>query len=300
MPSDPQNKAERPDGNVVPLHRAELVASIERKLSEARRFFSLRDYGSCEELVQEVLAADPQNSRAKALLDLSSIKLSKRKLYKKIAEAQSPAVLPGTPDFESNVSTAPDPPESQPALEVSRVQSDLVSSPPVAASVTLSSRRRRGLPESSADLPQDTIRERTISALVDLLKNKEMTPQDWQGDTQARTVSPMPPPPSVPPSELAKPLVDEQQSSFFPNVHVSQPGPFTSDQPRSPGLVANRDFLPGSLDELFEAAPVPLVTPPRGEPRPPIARTGVVPQKNVPATAAESSPPAKFSSVTKT
>jgi len=56
MPSDPQNKPERPD-NVVALHRAEFVASIDTKLSEARRFFSLRDYASCAGLVQEVLAA---------------------------------------------------------------------------------------------------------------------------------------------------------------------------------------------------------------------------------------------------
>ena len=97
MPSDPQNKAERPDSNVVALHRVEFVASIEKKLSEARRFFSLHDYRSCEELVLEVLTVAPQNSKARALLDLSSIKLSKRKLYKKIAEPQSQASLPNSP-----------------------------------------------------------------------------------------------------------------------------------------------------------------------------------------------------------
>ena len=90
MPSDPQNKAARPDNNVVALHRAEFVASLEKKLAEARRFFSLHDYTSCVELVQEVLAADPQNPKAKALLDLSAIKLSKRKLYKTIAGTQPP------------------------------------------------------------------------------------------------------------------------------------------------------------------------------------------------------------------
>src|SRR5512134_574425 len=108
MPNDPQDKAERPDRNLVALHRAEFVTSIEKKLSEARRFFSLRDYASCEELVQEVLAADPRNSKAKALLDLSSIKLSKRRLYKKIAEPQPPASPPSGPALV---------PDSQPALE---------------------------------------------------------------------------------------------------------------------------------------------------------------------------------------
>ncbi len=121
MPSDPQNKAERPDNNVVALHRAEFVASIDKKLSEARRFFSLRDYAACAELVQEVLAADPQNSKAKALLELSSIKLSKRRLYKKIADPDPPGSLPG-PDLRATPSTPP------PAIGPADLQRDLENS----------------------------------------------------------------------------------------------------------------------------------------------------------------------------
>jgi hypothetical protein len=236
MPSDPQNKAERPDRNIVALHRAEFVASIEKKLSDARRFFSLHDFASCEQLVQEVLAADPQNSKAKALLDLSSIKLSKRKLYKKIAEAQplpsSGSALADTPPAGS----LNDP--SQPASEVSRIQPGPLTTPPESSSENSPPRRRRGLPQPGADSPQDSMRERTISALVDLLKNKEITVQDWRGNSHDRTASH--PNQSPPP----------------------QPSPTVSEPP-APVLEPNHDFLPSSLDELFEAGLAKPVTPPQ-------------------------------------
>jgi hypothetical protein len=309
MPSDPQNKAERPDSNVVALHRAEFVTSIEKKLSEARRFFSLHDYDSCEELVQEVLAADPQNSKAKALLDLSSIKLSKRKLYKKIAEPQPPASLPSGPALRNTASTPSVPtglPSSQPALETSRAQPDPPPSPPTSPSIVIeapASRRSRGLPESAASLPQDSMREKTISALVDLLKNKETTLQDWQADRQVSTVSP-PPLPSPPPPGTAMPVAVERPPSSFASVQPSQPAshqapPTTSAQPRPSTLKANRDFLPGSLDELFEAEPAKSVPPPRVEPRPPVVPTSVTRQKNVPTPAALSSPPERSTETTK-
>jgi hypothetical protein len=307
MPSDPHNKAERPDSNVVALHRAELVAAIEKKLSEARRFFSLHDYGSCEELVQEVLAADPQNSKAKALLDLSSIKLSKRKLYKKIAEPQPHGSPPsGPPLGNTTPSVAAGLPDSQPAVETSRAQPEPLPSPPNSSSSVIEAppRRRRGLPESAAGSPQDSMRERTISALVDLLKNKETTVQDWKGERQARTGPPTPPPPSAPPREPLVPVTVEGPPSSFASVQPSQPVPHqpppsTSQQPLAPALEANRDFLPGSLNELFEAEPVKPAPPPRVEPPPPVAPTRVTPQKNVPAPAALSSPPESSTEKTK-
>lgn len=240
MPSDSQNKAEKADSNVVALHRAEFVASIEKKLSDARRFFSLHDYVSCEQLVQEVLASDPQNSKAKALLDLSSIKLSKRKLYKRIADAQSSP--PNGPDSANTVRTDSVNPSSQPASEV-------VQPGPLPTSSKGSidpPRRRRGVPEFDAGSLQDSMRERTISALVDLLKNKETTVQDWRSNSHDRSEPPQDLPPQSPPT-------------------VSEP-------PQSPALKPNRDFLPGSLDELFETELVRPMTPSRVEARPPIAR----------------------------
>jgi hypothetical protein len=280
MPSDPQNKAERPDNNVVPLHRAEFVASIDKRLSEARRFFSLRDYAACAELVQEVLAADPQNSKAKALLELSSIKLSKRRLYKKIADPDPPGSLP-SPDLRVTPSTPP------PAVGPTDLQRDLENSgnntdaaEPRSSSVVIerTPRRRHSFPESSP-LSQDSMRERTISALVDLLNNKESTIQ-----------APMSTSPSVSQREPGTFAATDGQSASVPRVRTSQPGspPLpASKQPGSPALKANRDFLPGSLDDLFETEPVKAAVPP------PVAPTSVTTLKDIATTAALSSPPDK-------
>ena len=185
MPSDPQNKAASPDSNVVAFHRAEFVASLDKKLSEARRFFSLHDYASCLEFVREVLAADPQNAKAKALHDLSAIKLSKRKLYKKIAGTQ-PSPQPPNGSAVTNTLLAP-PDLSRQTVENSRAEPDSQFSLPKPHSHVIEPppRRRRGLPES-AGAPPDSMRERTISALVDLLKNKDTTLRRLEGRLSSR------------------------------------------------------------------------------------------------------------------
>lgn len=305
MPSDPENRVERSDNNVVALHRAEFVASLEKKLSEARRFFSLHDYASCAALVQEVLAADPQNSKAKALLELSSIKLSKRRLYKKIAEPNTPALLPSGPDSRGTPSTASptiDSIDPQQGLENLQIEPD--PDEPISSSIVIEPppRRRRGVPDSSQGLPQDSIRERTISALVDLLKNKESTIQDWKGDAQSSALSPMPASPSAPQREPATPVAAEGQSTSIPSVRSSQsalPPPPPSKQPRPPALKANRDFLPGSLDDLFEVEPEEPTAPRRAEPQPRVAPTGVTPPKYVATPAALNSLPDKPTETTK-
>jgi hypothetical protein len=131
-------KPERPDNNVVALHRAEFVASIDKKLSEARRFFSLHDYASCAELVQQVLAADPQNSKAKALLELSSIKLSKRRLYKKIADPDTPRFAPRRQTLEPRCRLprpATGPTDPQRDLENSRTNAEPAE--PISSSVVI-------------------------------------------------------------------------------------------------------------------------------------------------------------------
>ena len=306
MPSDPQNKVERPDTNVVALHRAEFVASLEKKLSEARRFFSLHDYASCAALVQEVLAADPQNSKAKALLELSSIKLSKRRLYKKIAEVDTPDSLPNGPNSRPILSTSS---PSTDAIDPQQVLENSRTSPGSAESIPSSSvieapprRRRRGFPEPSPGSPQDSMRERTISALVDLLKNKE-TIQDWDSDSEASTPSPMPTSPSVPQNESGRPVATEGQSISGPTVRssepTSQPSLLASTQPGPPVLKPNRDFLPGSLDDLFQTEPVKPAAPPRAEPQPPVAPTiSVTPRKDVATPAALSAPPGKSAETT--
>ena len=298
MPSDPQNKPERPD-NVVALHRAEFVASIDTKLSEARRFFSLRDYASCAGLVQEVLAADPQNSKAKALLELSSIKLSKRRLYKKIADPDPPGSLPGA-DFGATLSTPPPatgPTDPQRDLESSRTNAEAAE--PISSSVVIEPPPRprlRTSTESSPGLSQDSMRERTISALVDLLKNKESTIQDWKGSSQGSTLSPTPTSPSVPQPKPGALAEKDGQSTRVPSARSSQPGSPAlpaSKHPRPPVLKANRDFLPGSLDDLFETEPRQPATPP------PVVPISVITQKDVATTAAPNSSPDKSAEKTK-
>ena len=292
MPSDPQNKADRPDNNVVSLHRAEFVASIEKKLSEARRFFSLHDYASCAGLVHEVLAADPQNSKAKALLELSSIKLSKRKLYKKIADPDSPGS-----DLGATLSTSPpahNPRDPQQDLEGSKPNADPAK--PISSSVVIDPpphRRRPTFTESSPGLSQDSMRERTISALVDLLKNKESTVQDWKGSSQTSTLSPTSTSRSVSQREPGTLAATDGQFTSGPPGGSPQPLP-ASKHPRPPALQANRDFLPGSLDDLFETEPAQPATPP------PVALTSVMSQKDVATTAAlKNSSPDKSAEKTK-
>ncbi len=255
---------------------------------------------SCAELVQEVLAADPQNPKAKALLDLSAIKLSKRKLYKKIAGTEPPAP-PSSGSAVSNTSPAPSVsagiPDSQAAVETSRAEPDPQSLLPKPHSSVIEPppRRSRGLPEPAA-APPDSMRERTISALVDLLKNKDTTLQDWKGDHQAET-SALTPPPSVPSHEPTKPVTAEGAPSSSSRVQPSQPAhqqPTTlpSEQhQRGAVLKANRDFLPGSLDELFEAKIEEAAPPTQVEPQTPAVPTGATSQRNVPSPTALSSPP---------
>ena len=81
----------------MPIRSGEDGTETERKLVAARRLFSLHEYRLCEQAVQEVLAIDAHNSKAKALLELTSIKLSKRKLYKKMVDPQQPTTLPLPP-----------------------------------------------------------------------------------------------------------------------------------------------------------------------------------------------------------
>jgi len=346
MPSEQQNKIE----NVVELRRAEFVASIEKKLSEARRLFSLRDYASCADLVQEVLGADPQNSKAKALLDLSSIKLSKRKLYKKIAEdppSHSTAAGPDLEDTQATPYVAGGPRDSRPASETLAPQPALPSStlPSAITSEPQAAGGRSLLSGSKMALPQDSVREKTISALVDLLKNKDAQLDDWRSNRQAR-ISPtnpssllqsdaatppvtvekptalsgvVPPrttdqPPALAPLKDAQlddwtsnrqarisptapsPLV--QSEAVTPMVTVEKPTALTgvippraTDQP--PGLApleANSDFVPGSLDDLFDVASQQSAQPHHPRTQPPVTLANTKPQKDLHFPTARSFP----------
>src|SRR5207249_917468 len=90
MGNDFQNKKRSAAERAASLRRRGSVPDTERKLSEARRLFSLRDFVACDALLLQVLEADPLNSQAKALNELTAIKLRKRKLYSKLVDPRSP------------------------------------------------------------------------------------------------------------------------------------------------------------------------------------------------------------------
>jgi hypothetical protein len=169
---------------VVPLGRHALVVEIEEKLSEARRLFSLHDYRACELLVREVLRKDPQNPKAKALFDLTTIKLSTPPSTRKNPE-------PPTADSLIATRTRPDDPhqplpkvsetvgtDSPPRLQLEEDQSWRQMTPGVnepfghQGSSMLAS---RVTPEH-----KESLRERTISALVDLFHRRDMSLADWK------------------------------------------------------------------------------------------------------------------------
>jgi hypothetical protein len=184
MSSDSGHLGRDRKDKVVPLGRHTFVAEIEENLSEARRLFSLHHYRACELLVREVLRKDPQNPKAKALFDLTTIKLS---------APQSTRKTPEPPTSESFIAagTGPDGPhqpfptvsptegrESSPRLQLEEGQSGHQITPGVNGSFGedgSSMLASRVTPEH-----KESLRERTISALVDLFHRKDMSLADWK------------------------------------------------------------------------------------------------------------------------
>ena len=235
-----------------------------------------------------MLAADPQNAKAKALHDLSAIKLSKRKLYKKIA-GRNPLLHRPTAPPSPTLHRLPLTPRTHGShwREVQVAARRQFPLPNPHSRVIEPRPRRRGLPESDG-APPDSMRERTISALVDLLKNTDATLQDWKGDYQSKTGSPTPTPASLSPHEPAKPATAENAADSSSGMQRSQPSgqhpaALPDEQHERAVLKANRDFLPGSLDELFEAKREKPAVLPQVEPRPPVVATGNTVQNGVPS-----------------
>lgn len=233
MASDSQNKQGNRADNVVSLSRHEFVMEIERKLAEARRFFSLRQYADSEKVVLQVLAADPNNSKAKALVDLLSIKLSRRKLYRSLAD----------PEATSPPTSVPSPVEGaarKPGSAFSPVKSSTEAPSPdeFKTPKPVPRRRRSSISRPAEGSPDDTMRERTISAMVELLKeNKSL--ERWRKPLSGELDSPSP-------AAMQTPAVGRQEPSVL-------------DQSASP--LPPSDFLPGSLDDLFTPASVGLAPP---------------------------------------
>ncbi len=185
MPSDSGQHGRDRKNKVIPLGRHALVAEIEEKLLEARRFFSLHHYRDCERFVREVLKKDPQNSKAKALLDLTVIKLS---AGKPLRRTEAPA-SPEPPAVSSSVSGAGEeiapavegPAETAPANSSAREEAEEDRR----SSTSSSSVSRKTSPSLDAVSPElssqkDSLRERTISALVELFQSKEKSLANWR------------------------------------------------------------------------------------------------------------------------
>ena len=229
--------------NIVSLNRHEFVAELEKKLVEARRLFSLQDYRASEELVMEVLAADPQNSKAKALHDLAALKLSKRKLYQKMVapEDKASAELTSTPARPgSNTLSSP---VEQPSPE------DPIHAAPVESSTAIVDppTRRRRIPaseHSEASVPVDTMRERTIAAMVELLKEKGKPAAGWKEIREAALHS-----------ESSAQTLPSQETEPLPAAKADE-NQKVSHQPQIEARAPN-DFFSGSLEELFASEKVP-------------------------------------------
>ena len=278
MSSDSQNSKQDFHGNVVPIRSGEEGTETERKLAAARRLFSLHEYRLCEQVVQEVLAIDPHNSKAKALLELTSIKLSKRKLYKKMVDPQQPSTLPLTPPQIEPIGFDVDK-DPSPRTGASNRNPDFRrptetgphkgTQPPLAHSSRIPVRVK---PELASENPfsssTDSIRERTIAAMVDLLKDPKKGLGEWK-DTRydpgthepardrteaplskpektslsARTLHDLIPGPSTQPR-----IISVKEEIPIPRERVEKV-PQSRQQEKSNPQV---DFLPGSLADLFE------------------------------------------------
>lgn len=184
MPPDSSHSGRDHQDKVIPLGRHTLVAEVEEKLREARHLFSLHDYSACEKIVTAVLKKDPQNARAKALLDLAVIKISNAKQGGKPSAPRAieePAAaeeeldvqkhpLATTQDMKKEVVSHRSLPEGErdqgKSEDITKV-SDGMNVPREAASQKPLTRK-------------DSLRERTISALVDLFQRKDLSLADWK------------------------------------------------------------------------------------------------------------------------
>lgn len=280
MSSDSQNSKQDFHGNVVPIRSGEDSTETERKLAAARRLFSLHEYRLCEQAVQEVLAIDPYNSKAKALLELTSIKLSKRKLYKKMVDSEEPSPVPESSPQTKPISFDLDrdpPPRTTPPNRSPDFRRPAEISPRKETQLPLPRPSRppaRLEPELASENPfgasTDSMRERTIAAMVDLLKDRKKGLGDWKGPR----IDPQPHAPAgerteAPASKLGNATI------YVPAIHELIPEPST--QPRiisvkeeipiptekapqsrqQESSTSHGDFISGSLADLFETTEDP-------------------------------------------
>jgi len=181
MGNDSQNKKRGSAERAASVGRRDSTTDTERKLSEARRLFSLREFVACETLLLQVLEIDPLNSKAKALSELTAIKLHRRKLYKKLVDPRTlrkpssrvTSRQAGEGSAEPNLSSPgysdpaarEDIPQSNQSLHLEADEDGLINGS--------DARQEASAPRLGS------MRERTISALVQLLEEKDRKLEDW-------------------------------------------------------------------------------------------------------------------------
>jgi hypothetical protein len=277
MSSDSRNSKQDFHRNVVPIRSGEDGTETERKLAAARRLFSLHEYNLCEQVVQEVLAVDPLSSKAKALLELVSIKLSKRKLYKKMVDPKQPSrSLEAPPQKEPlNFETDINPPSR--GGETANRDADLHR--PTQASTheekhppLVRSNRRplRVRPEAAGEkalgFPRSSMRDQTIAAMVELLRDRNKGPGDWKtsqfglatqehtGD-EAEASAPDPGNATISISTLHEPKRESPPRAGIVSETEDETQVLKEKVPQGRSeeeSTLRADFLPGSLVELFE------------------------------------------------
>jgi hypothetical protein len=275
MSSDSRNNKQDFHGNVVPIRSGEDGTESDRKLAAARRLFSLHEYGLCEQIVQEVLAVDPHSSKAKALLELASIKLSKRKLYKKMVDPKQPSRLVEPPhqieplDFDgnrnprraetSNREAGPPPPTQVRATEGTHPPAMGSNRRPLQV-------RSEAAGEKPSGFSTTSIRERTIAAMVELLRDRNKGLGDWKdprfGIAPPEHTSDGAESPSfdsgkatIPIPPLHEPILEPSPGPRFVFVKEEETQVVNEKVPQNrpeEGSTSPVNFLPGSLAELFE------------------------------------------------
>jgi DNA polymerase III gamma/tau subunit len=142
------------------------------RLTEARHLLSLRQLEPCLRVIQEVLREEPGNQAAKGLLELVTLQL----LPKQEATQTVSATPPPAEHSPHRQAAAPGSDKAEKTEVASQFQFLLDFPFPYAEDPAGTSSGG----ESSPAPDPETMRERTISALVDLFQRKEKTLKDWQ------------------------------------------------------------------------------------------------------------------------
>ena len=255
MPADSGHSGRERKEKGVQLRSHGGVAGIEDMLAEARRLFSLHDYRSCDKVAREILGKDPQNSKAKALLDLAAIKLTIPKhtpttdappaseTASEPAQEKDPQrqPLPGRPDPEDKLASR---------SPISKHEQELRDSVGPTGVADSSPTEFPSAEASSDPISQkNSLRERTISALVDFFQRKDLSLADWK-DPRFQTDGQI----------VAEERVRGKSRRSLEDLSGKAQQPLTPDLPLSPigGLDSLRVPELGSVpEEIIESASNP-------------------------------------------